>query len=135
MGHVGDIEAQYTTSKNKLPERVVEDMREAYKRSFELLQTSKPEGRSEEDLKMSIKKEQLLVAGYTQEDIAKVDLSNLGSEEVQKMVRDKLLGETAPNGRKQKIVKADEIDKYLAEGWESVSDRPNGDAILKAPGP
>ncbi len=82
---------------------------------------------------MSIKKELLLVAGYTQEDMAKVDLSKLGSEEVQKMVRDKLLGGTTPNGRKQKIVKADEIDKYLAEGWEFVFDRPNGDAILKAP--
>lgn len=133
MGHVGDIEAQYTTNKHTLPERVVDDMREAYRRASDLLQTGKPEGRSEEELKTSIKKELLLVAGYTQEDMAKVDLSNLGSEEVQKMVRDKLLGGTTPNGRKQKIVKADEIDKHLAEGWEWVGDRANGDAILKAP--
>jgi integrase len=135
MGHVGDIEAQYTTNRHILPERVLEDMRGAYKRALDLLQTGKPEGRSEEELKMSIKREMLLVTGYTQEELSKVDLSQLGSEEVQKMVRDKLLGGTTPNGRKQKVVKADEIDKYLAEGWEWVGDRSNGDAILKAPAP
>jgi hypothetical protein len=133
MGHVGDGEVQYTTSKNTLPERIAEDMREAYKRSFELLQTGKPEGRSEEELKLSMKEELLLVAGYRQEDMAKVDLSNLGGEEVQKMVRDKPLGGNTSNGRKEKVVKAEEIDKYLAEGWEWKGDRSNGDAVLKAP--
>jgi len=38
MGHKGDIESRYTTNKCKLPEAVVEDMREAYRRSQEFLQ-------------------------------------------------------------------------------------------------
>jgi len=39
MGHKGDIENRYTTNKCRLPEGVIEDMREAYKRSQEYLQT------------------------------------------------------------------------------------------------
>jgi len=36
MGHKGDIENRYTTNKCRLPEDVIEDMREAYRRSQEL---------------------------------------------------------------------------------------------------
>ncbi|WP_202320400.1 tyrosine-type recombinase/integrase [Archaeoglobus neptunius] len=37
MGHRGDIEAVYTTNKNKLPPELVEDMRSKYERASELL--------------------------------------------------------------------------------------------------
>ncbi|NIM44298.1 MAG: site-specific integrase, partial [Nitrososphaeria archaeon] len=40
MGHKGDIENRYTTNKQRLPEEVVEDMREAYRRSQDYLQTT-----------------------------------------------------------------------------------------------
>ena len=39
MGHKGDIENRYTTNKQRLPDSVVEDMRAAYERSEEFLQT------------------------------------------------------------------------------------------------
>ncbi len=57
---------------------------------------------------MSIKKELLLVAGYTQEDMAKADLAKLGSEEVQRMVRDSsserllLTGESRRSSRRMR---------------------------------
>lgn len=43
MGHKGDMEARYTTNKGRLPEKMIEDMREAYKKSQEYLQTTAAE--------------------------------------------------------------------------------------------
>jgi hypothetical protein len=40
MGHVGDIENHYTTSKHRLPQDLVDDMRASYQRSQSFLQTS-----------------------------------------------------------------------------------------------
>ena len=43
MGHKGDIEHTYTTNKNRLPPHILDDMREAYRKSQEHLQTTVPE--------------------------------------------------------------------------------------------
>ena len=51
MGHKGDIENRYTTNKQKLPETVIEDMRAAYARSEEFLQTNEKAETSEEKVK------------------------------------------------------------------------------------
>ena len=52
MGHKGDIEHRYTVNKRKLPDSVITDMRQAYERSQEFLQTSKsPEMRKKRSLK------------------------------------------------------------------------------------
>ena len=37
MGHKGSIEAKYTTNKGVLPEALIQEMREAFKRSEEFL--------------------------------------------------------------------------------------------------
>ena len=57
MGHKGDIENRYTTNKKSLPESVVEDMRAAYARSEEFLQTKMNEETSEEKLRGSVRKQ------------------------------------------------------------------------------
>ena len=46
MGHVGDIETVYTTRKHELPEPMVDEMREAYRKCQALLQTRLPKGDS-----------------------------------------------------------------------------------------
>jgi hypothetical protein len=51
MWHKGDIENRYTTNKQRLPEDVIEDMREAYRKSQEYLQTTKGESTNEETTK------------------------------------------------------------------------------------
>jgi len=59
------------TSKCRLPENVIEDMREAYRRSQEYLQTIKPEtGR--ETLIEKFRKQLMLVAGFSLEEIEKL---------------------------------------------------------------
>jgi len=91
MGHKGDIENRYTTNKCRLPESVIEDMREAYEKSQEFLQTTKPEiGR--EKLAEEFRKQLLLVAGLTPEEISKLNIAGLTDEEFQKIVRKRLLG-------------------------------------------
>ena len=69
MGHSGDIEARYTTNKGRLPPEVIEDMRSAYKRCAEYLETSKPASADEEKLKETFRKQLMLVAGFKESKV------------------------------------------------------------------
>ncbi|MDG7016091.1 MAG: site-specific integrase, partial [Nitrososphaerota archaeon] len=70
MGHKGDIEARYSTNKGRLPPDMVEEMRGAYKRCENLLQTSRAEP-EQEKIKETFKQQLLLVAGFKQEEVEK----------------------------------------------------------------
>jgi site-specific recombinase XerD len=131
MGHKGDIENRYTTNKQRLPESVVEDMRAAYERSQDFLQTKEKESTSEEKLRDSFRKQLLLVAGLSQEEVDKLDLSSISDEELQSLVRKKLLGVPTPDSTKQKVVTVDEANGYLAKGWEYVAKVSNNRVIIK----
>jgi hypothetical protein len=133
MGHKGDIENRYTTNKQKLPESVIEDMREAYRRSQEFLQTTESRVTSEERLKEALQKQLLLVAGFKEDEVEKMDLANIGGEEFQKMVKQRLLGAMKNNGNKQKVIDLNEVDQFISEGWEYVASLPNDRAIIKMP--
>ncbi|MGC8937243.1 MAG: hypothetical protein ACP5KV_07800, partial [Candidatus Methanomethylicaceae archaeon] len=58
MGHKGDIENRYTTNKCRLPEGVIGDMRAAYERCAEYLETGMGERRraSEQELKAAFRR-------------------------------------------------------------------------------
>jgi hypothetical protein len=133
MGHKGDIENRYTTNRQKLPEEVVEDMREAYRRSQEYLQTTKVESASEERIRDAFRRQLLLIAGFRQDEIDKMDLSSIDDEEFQKMVRNRLLGTVANNGARQKVIRLGDLEGYIAQGWEFVAQLPNERAIVKLP--
>ncbi|GAG53693.1 unnamed protein product, partial [marine sediment metagenome] len=133
MGHKGDIEARYTTNKHRLPGEVVEDMRAAYQRSQEYLQTAAPETPSGEKIMEGFKKQLLLVAGFKPDEVEKMDVLGMGDEEFQAKIRQKLLSTMENNGARQKIVPIDEIEKHIAKGWEFVAALPNGKAIIKLP--
>jgi len=90
MGHKGDIKNRYTTNKCRLPEDVIEDMQEAYRLSQEYLQTTRPEtGR--EKLVEEFRKQLLLVAGFSQDEISRIEVTDLTDEEFQNLVRKRLL--------------------------------------------
>ncbi len=131
MGHKGDIENRYTTNKQRLPESVIEDMREAYRRSQEYLQTTKAAETSEERLAQAFRKQLLLVTGFTQDEIDKMDLPAVSDEELQDIVRKKLLGAQTANGAKQKVVSVDEANGYLAQGWEYVAKISGNKVVIK----
>jgi hypothetical protein len=131
MGHKGDIENRYTTNKSKLPASVIEDMREAYARSQEYLQTAKNVETSEEKLAQAFRKQLFLVAGFKQEEVDKMDLPSISDEELQEIVRKKLLGMEADDCTKEKAVSTSEVNKYLAQGWEYVANLPNKKVIIR----
>jgi hypothetical protein len=133
MGHKGDVENKYTTNKQKLPETVIEDMREAYRRSQEFLQTIVSETASEEKMKEAFKKQLLLVAGFKEEEVEKTDFSNMSDEEFQSLVRQKLAGIMQKNGNNQKVISLVDVEKFISEGWEFVATLPNKKAIVKTP--
>jgi len=131
MGHTGDIENRYTTNKCKLPEAIIEDMREAYGRSQEFLQTTKVEETSEERLRQAFRKQLLLVAGFTEAEVKTMDPSSINDEELQGIIRKKLLGIEGSDCVKQKVVNVDEVENYLSQGWEYIANLPNKKILIK----
>jgi hypothetical protein len=89
---------------------------------------------SQEEIKQSFRREILMqVAGYSQQEVDKLDLSGIKDEDFQKMVREKLLGAMANNGSRQKVINSGEVEKYIHQGWEYVASLPDDRAILKLP--
>ncbi|HEV2139332.1 MAG TPA: site-specific integrase [Nitrososphaerales archaeon] len=93
-------------------------------------------GKREErtDRKTEFKREILLkVGGYSKEEVDKLDLAGMQDEEIQKMVRERLLGVMANNGNHQRVIPINEVETYLTKGWEYVAALPTGKAVLKLP--
>jgi hypothetical protein len=132
MGHKGDIEARYTTNKGRLSEDVIEDMREAYRKCQDYLQTTVTESASEEKIKESFRRQLLLVAGFNPEEVKKLDLS-MDDSSFQEMIRKRLLNAMANQGASQKVIKALEIEKYISEGWAFVANLPDEKIVIKLP--
>jgi hypothetical protein len=130
MGHKGDIENRYTTNKCRLPESVIEDMREAYKRSQEFLQT-RLEETSEEKIRQAFRKQLLLVTGFRQDEVEKMDVSSMNDEELQAIIRKRLLGEKTNDCATQKVVPIDAVESYLEQGWEFVATLSSGKVVIK----
>ena len=150
MGHAGTMEAKYTTDK-KLPEDVVEDMREKYTKSLKFLQTEN-KGLSDED-KQSIEKaltgtvlQKLL--GYTPEESEK--LMSLSDEELQNELKKKLGGkdldpdsirkkalqdykDISKRKNKQVMIPINYVDEYFNQGFEFVASIGQDKAIMKLP--
>jgi integrase len=131
MGHKGDIEARYTTNKARLPESVVEDMREAYRRSQSFLQTREKDT-SEDKLKESFRKQLLLVAGFSVEEVEELDPS-MDDETFQETVRKRLLGAMANNGANQRIIGVEEVERFLSKGWDFVATLPDDRIVIRLP--
>lgn len=132
MGHKGDIENRYTTNKGRLPESVIEDMREAYGRSQRFLQTTGRDDTSEERLRESFRKQLLLVAGFSPEEVESLDPS-MDDEVFQEMVRKRLLGVMVNNGANQKIISVDEVERFLSGGWDFVATLPDDRIVVRLP--
>jgi hypothetical protein len=132
IGHKGDIEARYSTNKGRLPPTMIEEMREAYKKCEPLLST-KAESASEEQIKKTFKEQFLLMSGYSKEEIEKMNLDELSNEELQNIVRQKLLGVMSNNGSRQKVIPVKDVKSYIGQGYEYVASLPDGEAIVKMP--
>ena len=132
MGHKGDIEARYSTNKGRLPPEMINEMRESYKKCAKYLETRISEP-SESDAKTYLQQQLLLAVGYKQNEIDKMEFTDMDNEAFQKLLRDKVTGTMAGNGNKQRLVDIDEIGDYLEKGYEFQASLPNGKAIMKLP--
>jgi hypothetical protein len=130
MGHKGDIEHRYTIGKNRLPENVIDDMRASYDRSESFLQTIEPEI-GKDNIKMMFKKELLLVSGFGEEEISKLDLSNTNDEKLHLLMKQRLLG--VMNSNRQQVVALVEVQDFIQRGWEYVTALPDRRAVIKFP--
>ena len=132
MGHKGDIEARYSTNKSRLPPSMTEEMRAAYKKCEPLLQTTKADV-EERKIKEAFKEQLLLVAGFKAEEIEKMDLGEMTNENLQEVVRQRLLGAMVNNGNHQRVIPVGEVESYVSKGWEFVATLPNDRAVLRLP--
>jgi integrase len=131
MGHKGDIENRYTTNKQRLPESVVEDMRAAYTRSEEFLQTRVKAETSEEKLRGIIRKQFLVLAGLSEEELERMGVNSMSDEEIKDILDKRVFGVKATNGSKQMVVSVGEANAYLAKGWEYVAKLSNNKVVIK----
>ncbi|MEO9320400.1 MAG: site-specific integrase [Nitrososphaera sp.] len=135
MGHTGDIEHTYTLNK-KLPEDVVEKMRFAFRKASDKhLVTWNKSGSNIDQLKSQMNRQFLKVAGYSDEEIEakELDLATLTSDDIDKLGREKQKQKLDANRNNQKVVAAEEVEKWLLEGWEFCAVLPNNRAIIKMP--
>ena len=131
MGHKGDIEARYSTNKRLSPD-MIEEMRQSYQKCLKYMETRMSDV-SEDNAKLYLQQQLLSAVGYRQDEIDKMDIANINTDDFQKLLRDKVAGAMISNGSKQKLVPMNEIEKLLGEGYEFQAVLPNGKAIMKLP--
>ncbi len=129
MGHTGDIENKYTTDK-KLSGDQIESMRSAYLKSTKFLETER-KGMTEDEMEVKFRTQLLIMAGFSEEEIAKRKLLDMNPDEITKMARDKLFGakqvdisaqierdKQELNGtHKQKVIPIDQVEEYINNGF------------------
>jgi len=135
MGHKGDIEARYSTNK-RLPPDIIEQMREAYKKCQKYLITELPQ-LEESNINEIIKKQMLLIAGFKEEEIEKMNISEMSNEEITQKIREKLMGSIkenlVKNAKGQFVINKDRVEDFISKGFEFVADLGNGKIIMKMP--
>ena len=129
------ISARYSTNK-VLPKDIIDMMRECYKKCQRYLTTEVPET-SEDDMVLFVRKSMLSMAGFTQDEISKMDLSSMTDEDINSKIRERMVGavkkKLVGNASGQAVVRIGEIERYISEGYVFVNNLGNGKAIMKVP--
>ncbi len=136
MGHTGDVEHVYALHKT-LPPDTVETIRKGYRAALDYLETTRRKDQ-ESELKILFRSQMLLLAGLTEAEVDKIDLDALSDAELQRKVRDRLLGRRAGddlgNGTRQKVVPMTAVEQYIEQGWEWVAPLPDDRAVVRLSG-
>lgn len=136
MGHVGTIEHVYTTGKGKLPEDLIEKMRDSFAKASEKhLVTMRKESAGISTMKAQFNKQFLVMSGYSEEEIQALgDLGSMEQEELNGLLQNKAKEDLGVNGNgHQKVVLVSELEDYIQQGWDFVRDLPPNKAIIKLP--
>ena len=103
-------------------------MRESYRRSLGYLETRSSV--DDDKLQNALRKQLLLVAGFTGDEVDALDL-DMSDEEFQETVRRRLLGSMVNQGNSQRVVSIRDVEEYLSQGWSFVAKLSDEKAILK----
>jgi uncharacterized protein YnzC (UPF0291/DUF896 family) len=134
MGHSGDIEARYSTSKRLSPE-FIDEMRASYAKVADAYLTTTRRDTSKEMMVATFNRQFLRFAKWTDAEIdALGDLSAIENTRLQELLDQKSMQRLGlANGSKQKVVPMEEVENYISQGWEYVKDINGSKAIIKLP--
>ena len=85
------------------------------------------------DVRKELAKQLLLLSGHKSEEVEAMNVSQISDDEIQQKVKQKLLGALTNNGHRQKVIPASQVKESINQGWEYVTQLPDGDAIVKLP--
>jgi hypothetical protein len=136
MGHGGDIEAIYRLQK-KLPDSMMEQMRAAYQRASEMLQTVNLHREGNVMMRREFRATTMASLGFSDTEIKGFDLDKLSSQEFQEIIRKRLgIGDAKANtsSPKQLIVSVEEAKQYVNEkGWLFKEKIGEGEVVIESP--
>ena len=142
MGHKGDIEARYTTSKGILPVELVEDMRNSFHASSEYLETSVKPVQDKKEMLLEMWRQQAKMYGIDPLKIRIEKQKEFGEDLTIDQEQELLMAEikkiTMPqndNGKpySSKVVHEDDLVPFIEEGWEIVRELSENRFLLKRP--
>ena len=109
---------------------MIEEMRESYRKCLKFIETRISDV-SKDNTKLFLQQQLLSAVGYKQEEIDKIDLTNISNEDSQQLLRDKVAGAMTENGAKQKVIPVSDVEKYIQEGYDFEAVLPNGKAVMR----
>ncbi len=129
MGHVGNIEARYTTNKGRLPDNLIEDMRRRYADSEEYFTTRKTQDNEK------LRKRDFLLTAETLfpdkiDSIRNILKRHISLEEASPEIRE-LVKPTRKVRREAVVVESEEeMVKLVSQGWDLDKSLNNGKFLL-----
>lgn len=131
MGHAGNIEATYSVNK-RLPQEVIERMREAYAQAASKhLETVVQPTIDKGEVVSTARVEALKMFGYTDKEISALgDVTGVTMERLQELINERTKKMLGLNGGTQKVVQAEELEKWIEQGWDYKRDLPNGKVVI-----
>jgi len=139
MGHKGDIEARYSTNKGILPPDMIEDMRKAYKACEPFLTTlTKPLEEASVVKEAKIEALKSIAKSLLGIDLIEIKIAKekelgkeLSKDEELELYENELKKLREGKHNPQRIIYENELEKYLAEGWQFVSILPSQKILIR----
>ncbi len=128
LGHSLGVSGRYNLDKKWRPD-LVEEMREAYQRCEPFLSTIPV--KDERETQSRIAKVMLMGLGYTEEELTSVKFDTLDMATFQELVTKKVPPVGSP--ARQRLVNAEELPRYLEEGWTVVAAVNGHQVVLNPP--
>jgi hypothetical protein len=139
MGHKGDIEARYSTNKGVLPPEMIEDMRKCYKECEPFLSTlAQPLEQTSIIKEAKIEALKSIAKSLLGIDLLEVKVAKekelgreLSKDEELELFENELKKLREGKSNPQRIVKEEELENYLSEGWRFVAVLPSQRILIK----